>query len=106
MCFDPEPVDITANEALAAVEEVGRGAGDDRGCQQEAEFLRTVLAAGPMPVKEIQRQAVEAGVLAEGKAIGDSRGFRIARKMLGVRSRREGGAAAAGQWVWELPPDG
>jgi hypothetical protein len=54
---------------------------------------------GPVPVKEIERQAVEAGVLAEGKPIGDSKAVRMARKSLDVRSRREGGAAGSGQWV-------
>ena len=35
------------------------------------EFLESVLADGPLPAKEIERQAVEACLLAEGKPVSD-----------------------------------
>jgi hypothetical protein len=100
--FDAEPVDITANEALAATETVGGG--DESGGKHEAaEFLRTVLAGGPVPVNEIERQAIEAGLLSEGKPISQSKLFRSARDGLRIKPQRIGGMAGAGKWVWSLP---
>ena len=100
--FDAEPVDITANEALAAAEGVG-GEDGRSGKDEAAEFLRTVLADGPVAVKELERQAVEAGLLSEGKPISQSKMFRLARDSLGIKPARSGGLGAAGQWVWGLP---
>ena len=56
-----------------------------------------------MPVREIELHAVEASLLAEGKLIGQSKPFRLARADLDIKSRRAGGLAGDGQWVWELP---
>jgi hypothetical protein len=103
VCFDSDPVEISANDALTASEGGVGGEGDRSNKDEAADFLRAVLAGGPEPVKEIERQAIEASLLGDGKPIGDSKVFRLARKKLGVKSHRQGGAAGAGQWVWELP---
>jgi hypothetical protein len=62
--------------------------------------LRTVLANSPVPVKDIEREAIEACLLVEGKSVGHSKPFRDARKVLGVRSVKAGMAKG---WVWALP---
>lgn len=60
---------------------------------EAAEWLRTVLAAGPMPAREVQR-------LARGQDYGDKT-LRNARTRAGVAVRREGfGPTSA--FVWEL----
>jgi len=101
ICFEPNPVDINANDALAASE--ARDDGDRSAKGDAVEFLSAVLADGGMPVKEIERQAIEAGLLADGKPISQSKAIRSAREVLGIKPHREGGAAAAGQWIWSLP---
>src|SRR5262249_364304 len=55
IAWEPEPITISANEALAAHE----GGGESKTATQEAtEFLRQELAqGGPRPAKEVQRQA-------------------------------------------------
>jgi hypothetical protein len=56
-----------------------------------------------MPVRDIEQHAIDASLLAEGKPIGQSKPFRLARAELDIKSRRAGGLAAGGQWVWGLP---
>lgn len=102
VCFDPAPVDISANDALAASEATG-DVSDRTGKDEAADFLQVVLSGGPVAVKEIERQAREAGLLADGKPISQSRPIRSARDDLGIMPHREGGVAGAGQWVWSLP---
>ena len=66
---------------------------EERGALEEAAgFLREVLAEGPRPVKEIYREAREAGI-AEIT-------LRRAKSKLGVRAVKAGGR---GGWQWELP---
>jgi hypothetical protein len=88
--FDAEPVEITANEALAAVEELGRGERDQTRTDEAVDFLRDVLAGGRIAVLEVEEQARRAGLLAEGKRLRESKVFRDARKALGVVCKREG----------------
>ena len=96
-------VERSADEALAVTE---RRAGDDRSSTDEiADFLRSLLSAGPVSAKEVEAQAVEAGLLAEGKPVSQSKAFRRARDRLGIKPRRDGGAAGAGRWVWEYPAE-
>jgi len=90
-----EHVSHSADDALAAVE----GDSNEHSAKNAAiAFLRTVLANGPVPVSEVQRQAVEAGLLQEGKLFGQSKPFRSARQALGIEPKRIGGA-----WILELP---
>jgi len=90
-------VKVTADQVLS-------GSGDQPSNKNDAvHFLLDILKNGPMPVREIERHAVEASLLEEGKAIGQSKPFRLARADLDIKPRRAGGLGAGGQWVWELP---
>jgi len=53
-----------------------------------------------LPVKEIERQAVEAALLGEGKPIGQSKPFRTARATLCVITDKAGMREG---WTWGLP---
>lgn len=55
-------------------------------------FLLAMLADGPVPAKQVQGEAKEAGHA--------ERTLRRARAALGVEARKE---SMAGQWLWELP---
>lgn len=92
-------VTVTADEALAGVDHQA-SAKDDA-----IEFLQDLLGGGPVAVREIERHAVEASMLADGKPIGQAKAFRLARQVLGIKSRRSGGLADRGSWVWQLPDD-
>ena len=59
------------------------------------DFLREVLADGPVAVKDIQREAREAGIA--DKTLGR------AREGLGIKPNRRGGLGGSGTWEWELP---
>ena len=98
--WESQPVTMTADEALS----VG-GTGEPTDRSDYVEFLRTALTDGSLPVKEIERQAVEAGLLGEDKPIGQSKPFRTARKELGVITEKSG---MNDGWSWALPkmPDG
>jgi hypothetical protein len=73
-------VEMTADEALAA----SAGGSDEPTATDDAvDFLGKALADGRLPVKETERQAVEAGLLAEGKPIGHSKPFRAAERRWG-----------------------
>jgi putative DNA primase/helicase len=93
-------IDRTADEVLAAASDAG-GTGEPTAKEMWIEFLRTVLSDGALPAKEVEREAVQACLLAEGKPIGDSKPCRDARKALGMAKPRKGGMGEG--WVWELP---
>lgn len=99
LVWEPEPVTITAEEALAATS----GASKKQLALTDAEdFLRVLLGAGSIPAKDVRREATDAGI--------NFASVRRAAGTLGVKSRRIGGIAGKGSWVWELPegsaPDG
>jgi putative DNA primase/helicase len=87
-------VEDTADEIMAAI----AGAAGDRTAKAEAmEFLAELLAAGPVPQKDVQRQA-------------DAAGFswptiKRAKRELGVKALREGveGERGHGRWLWSRP---
>jgi len=90
-------VKVTADQVLS-------GGGEQPSTKNDAvHLLLDLLANGPMPVREIERHAVEASLLAEGKPIGQSKPFRQARDDLDIKPRLSGGLGGGGQWVWELP---
>lgn len=64
-------------------------------------FLRQVLADGPMSVADIEADARGAGVLGESQRISQSKPFRTAREALGIVPQK---SSMAGGWVWALPP--
>ena len=99
--WDADPVDTTADQALAAAAgRRGDGGGEGTAKDEAVDFLRRALADGPVPAKEIQCQAVEACLLGSTSPIGDSKPFRAARQVLGVAS---GKAGMEDGWVWALP---
>jgi hypothetical protein len=99
VCWDSAPVSMTADQALGAA-----GLGEPSAKDDAIEFLKSVLASGPMPAKDIEAQAIDAGLLVTGKPLSQSKSFRDARGALGIRPRKEG-VAADGRWVWALPAD-
>jgi putative DNA primase/helicase len=101
--WETDSVMASVDEALSASE--NRGANEGRtGKDDAADFLRAVLAAGPMPVLEIEQEARAAGLLGADSSISQNKAFRSARTLLGIKPQRTGGAGATGKWVWELPP--
>jgi AAA domain-containing protein len=87
--WESEPVDVTANEVLAA------GGNADRTSLDEAiDFLREELRAGEAEVKVIDTQAKKAGIA--------TRTLKRARAELGIVSRREG-FGADGKFFLSMP---
>jgi len=71
---------------------------EERSTLSEAQdFLREVLAAGPVPAAEVQAEAKDAGI--------STRTLDRARREIGVESKREGepGKRGGGTWRWSLP---
>jgi putative DNA primase/helicase len=92
--WESEPVAITANEVLAAA----NAAGQDRNTKDEAvEFLKELLAKGPVAQKEIEKEADAAGF--------SWATIKRAKKAAGVMAERRGveGQRGAGRWYWSIP---
>jgi hypothetical protein len=89
--WEPEAVTVTAEEALApAVSD------DDRSELADAkEWLREMLANGPVRADELQRDAKGAGHA--------WRTLNRAKAVLRVRSAK---GSFSGKWTWELPAEG
>jgi hypothetical protein len=64
-------------------------------------FLRD-LAPGPVAAGEIERLAIAAGLLGEGKSVGKCKVFRTVRKSLGITTSQRPGEQAGG-WLWKWP---
>ena len=88
--WESEPVDITANEAMAADNSSAKD-GDRREAMQ---FLAELLAAGRMPAEEVKNAA--AGHMITAATL------RGARERLGVEIKREG-FGKDGVSYWSLP---
>lgn len=86
--WESAPVTISADAALAAAEGSASGGQSSRG--EAEDFLRDMLAAGPMPAKEVKAEATEAGITAKA--------LRTAREKL-VEVQKSG---MHGGWVWAL----
>jgi hypothetical protein len=100
--FEGDYVSESIDEALNASE--SRRGGEKRTSKDEAvDFLRTILAAGALPVLQIEAEARDAGLLGPENPISQSKAFRSARDNLGITPQRRGGAGAKGQWVWGMP---
>jgi putative DNA primase/helicase len=100
--FDGEHVSQSVDEALTASENRGGDGSQTSGKEDVAEFLSEVLAAGPVDVLEVERQARLAGLLGDTKRIRENKSFRAARKHLGVLSTRDGFGQGA-RYVLSLP---
>ena len=87
--YESAPITISADQALAAME----GNGQARTDKAEAiDFLQDVLAAGPLPAKQVKAEAIEASISAKS--------LRSARETLGIKPEKSG---FEGGWVWALP---
>jgi hypothetical protein len=73
----------------------------DRSSTVEA-FLKGVLAGGIVSVHDLNMCARDAGLLGEHQSITDSKKFKAAKKILGIRSARIG-FSGGGWWGWALP---
>jgi hypothetical protein len=99
--FEGEHVSASIDEALSASE--SRGGDRHTNKDEAANFLRTVLAGGALPVLQIESEARDAGLLGPDRPISQNKAFRSAREELSIVPQRQGGTAAKGQWVWGLP---
>jgi AAA domain-containing protein len=85
--WDSKAVQMTANEVLAA------GDSSDRSATDEAlDFLRTLLARGPMKAGDVQKEARQAGI--------SEKALRRARERLGIKPEKR---EFNGGWWWGLP---
>lgn len=85
--WEPDPVTITAEEALAHDPDEARS---ER--EEAAEWLRDVLASGAVETKSLRGLADKAGH--------SWRTVRRAKDALGIKARKQD---FNGSWVWELP---
>lgn len=86
--WEQEPVEITADEALAQPESSGERTDTDWAIN----FLQDCLASGPKQASEINKEARVAGV--------KDKPLRRAREKLGIKPRK---SAFSGGWEWALP---
>jgi putative DNA primase/helicase len=93
IAWSADPVDLSADDALAAI--AGQGGDDDgrKGALGEAmDFLRHELAGGAKPSGEVKKAATAAGI--------KPRTLDRARAELGVVAAPDG---FGGPWTWALP---
>lgn len=83
--------DLTANDLGAKL-----FPGGDRARDDAAEFLRDMLADGPVAQTEVKEKAEAAGI--------SEKTLKRAKAQVGVRSHKTGFASST--WVWELAPEG
>jgi putative DNA primase/helicase len=93
--WESKSVKTTADEALNA-----GSSGEPTAKGDAVEFLRTVLADGPVAVPDLEAEAKSAGYLKPDQSISQSKPFRSAREDLGIKPAKAG---MAGGWVWALP---
>jgi hypothetical protein len=75
--------------------EVAEAREEERSATDEAvDWLREVLADGPVKAPEVQKQARQAGI--------SDNALRRARERLGIKPVRRGGFAGAGVWWWSI----
>jgi hypothetical protein len=97
VAWENQPVIMTANEALRGADKHEPTAKEDA-----IEFLRILLANGPVEVMDIEKEARSAGLLRDDRLISQSKPFRAARKALGIVPFQRKGQRAGG-WFWGLP---
>ena len=90
--WESQPVSVTADDALAIEQATGEATGDRHAV---VDWLSQLLAAGPMPQKDIADAASGHGFTMSQ--------VRRAKQRLGVEARREGGLGGKGHWVWFVP---
>lgn len=100
--FEGEHVNESIDEALTASENRGAKADQSGGKEDVIQFLKDILAGGPVDVLEVEVQARAAALLEENKRLSKSKVFRDARTELGIRSTRDGFGPGS-RYVLELP---
>lgn len=88
--WEPEPVSVTADEALGQMESSEQRSNTDWAIV----VLETILAKGPLPATQIQKEAQQAGIV--GKPL------RRAREKLGIKPYKDR-QTFSGPWWWALP---
>jgi len=91
--WEEEPIQMTADDALAAASE--RSGSDPTEREHAAEWLRDLLSAGPLPSLEVQEQARECGF--------SMATIRRAKALAGVKVVKSGFEKGS-KWLWKLPP--
>ncbi|MBX7168598.1 MAG: AAA family ATPase [Pirellulales bacterium] len=89
VAWEPHPVRVSADEALAAE---ASGAEDRTERDEAVEFLRDRLADGPVPAGEVTRDARSLGI--------SDRTLKRARRSLGIVAQKDG---LRGGWLLSLP---
>ncbi len=87
--WEAEAVHITADEAMTWRAPDGE---HKTATEEAADFLRDLLADGPMKAAAVQREARQAGI--------SEKALRRARERLGIKPRK---LDFSGGWVWEMP---
>ena len=87
--WEDDPVEITADEALAWQNETG---GETSALDEAVAWLRNALASAPIPSKELKEKAETEGI--------SRRVLEKARTRIGVTTGPDG---FGGVWVWQLP---
>jgi hypothetical protein len=93
--WHPDPVDITATEALQAL--IGSKSPSAR--DNAKHFLEDLLGNGPVSSKDVQEAGKENGI--------SQRTLRRAAEELGVEFKKDGPKNDKGEitWRWHLPPE-
>ena len=89
--FEDERVYVTADEALSGPSGEDDGDGGSSALGEAAQFLREVLAEGPLPAKVIFAMSEEAGIA--------KKTVRRAQERLQIKPKKAG---YGGQWMWDL----
>jgi putative DNA primase/helicase len=87
--WDADPVTVTADDALS--DEGARGPSQ---CEQASDWLRELLAAGPMFQADVE-EAANAELYSKAT-------LKLAKVKAGVLSKKQG-FGAEGRWLWFLP---
>jgi putative DNA primase/helicase len=95
VAWESDHVDHTADSALNFPAERAPTAKDDA-----IDFLQNILAAGPLAVSEVEREARDYGLLGEKAQISQCKPLRMARKALGIEPKKSG---MRDGWMWSLP---
>ena len=91
VAWEPDPVNVSADDALAGDRDEGGGRTER---DDAADWLRDLLAPGPRPARDVERDARDAGYSIAT--------VRRAKAAIGVVSRKP---AFGGPWEWTLPAE-
>jgi hypothetical protein len=95
--WQPEAVDITAEQALATEQAAWQVQADAPERREAEEWLKEVLAEGPVSAKKVKAAAATAGIA--------EKTLKRAKTRLSVESVKDGFGLDA-KWLWMLPPHG